>query len=56
MNTLSLILIIGILTTPVSISTKLIGLPDKTRQNYIRKSKKGIFTIPIMVLELSPQG
>ncbi len=53
MNTASLILLIGTFTVIVSILTKLIGLPDQIRQNYIRKSTEGVSTILIVLLCLS---
>lgn len=53
MDTVSLILLIGTLTVIVSIVTKLIGLPDQIRQNYIRKSTTGVSTILFFSLFLS---
>jgi len=53
MDTVSLILIVGIITTIVSILTKLIGLPDQIRKNYIRKTTRGVSSILIILLFLS---
>ena len=50
MNKTMLILLIGTLTTIVSVLTKLIGLPDQIRQNHTRKSTKGFSTILIILL------
>jgi len=49
-NTISLIWLIGTLTAAVSILTKIIGLPDQIRKNYIRKSTKGVSSILIILL------
>lgn len=37
-----IIIIIGILTTVLSLLTKLIGFPDQIRKNYQRKSTSGV--------------
>ncbi len=37
-----IILIVGILTTVLSLSTKLIGFPDQIKKNHARKSTEGI--------------
>jgi len=39
-----IILIIGVLTTLLSLATKLIGFPDQIKKNYTRKSTEGIST------------
>jgi uncharacterized protein with PQ loop repeat len=39
---LSLINIIGVLTVIVSVMVKVLGFPDQVRQNYLRKSTKGL--------------
>ena len=53
MNTAELIILVGTITTIVSVLTKFVGLPDQIRRNYIRKSTKGISTILIILLCLS---
>ena len=37
-----IIFIIGVLTTILSLLTKLIGFPDQIKKNYTRKSTEGI--------------
>lgn len=41
---LSLIVIIGFLTTTLSILVKVVGFPDQIRKNFQRKSTEGIST------------
>ena len=49
----SLIVFIGVLTTIVSVLTKLFGLPDQIRKNWLKKSTQGVSTILIVLLCLS---
>ncbi len=37
-------IIVGVLTTVLSILVKIIGFPDQIRQNFIRKSTEGVST------------
>lgn len=37
-----IILVIGVLTTILSLLTKLIGFPDQIKKNYTRKSTEGV--------------
>jgi uncharacterized protein with PQ loop repeat len=53
LDDLSLIWLVGTLTVIISISVKLIGLPDQIRKNYLRKSVKGVSIIFIALLCLS---
>jgi uncharacterized protein with PQ loop repeat len=43
-NIIEIGLIIGILTTVLSILVKVIGFPDQIQQNYKRKSTQGVST------------
>ncbi len=49
----TLIVFVGTLTVIVSLLTKLIGLPAQIRQNFIRKSTKGVSAVLIILLCLS---
>lgn len=44
MNIVTIALIIGVMTTVLSILVKVIGFPDQIRQNYKRKSTEGVST------------
>lgn len=44
MNVVEIGLIIGILTTVLSILVKVVGLPDQIRKNHKRKSTEGVST------------
>lgn len=41
--------IVGILTVAIGVLVKVIGFPDQFRQNYQRKSTKGLSTIFILL-------
>jgi uncharacterized protein with PQ loop repeat len=44
MNVVAIALVIGFLTTVLSILVKIIGFPDQIRKNYMRKSTEGVST------------
>lgn len=44
MNIVEIALVIGILTTVLSILVKIIGFPDQIRKNHKRKSTEGVST------------
>lgn len=41
---LEIILIVGVLTTVLSLATKVVGFPDQIKKNFVRKSTEGIST------------
>lgn len=45
MNMLNIALIIGLLTTVLSILVKVIGFPDQIRKNHQRRSTEGVSTL-----------
>lgn len=49
MNIATIAIIIGVLTTVLSILVKVVGFPDQIRQNFIRKSTEGVST-PFYIL------
>lgn len=53
MTGLSLLFVVGTITTIVSILTKVLGLPDQIKKNYTRKSTAGVSTMFIVLLCLS---
>jgi uncharacterized protein with PQ loop repeat len=44
MNIAMIAVIVGVLTTVLSILVKVVGFPDQIRQNFIRKSTQGVST------------
>lgn len=44
MNIATIAIIVGVLTTVLSILVKVVGFPDQIRQNFIRKSTEGVST------------
>jgi uncharacterized protein with PQ loop repeat len=44
-NMLSIAVIIGVLTTILSILIKVVGFPDQIKKNYTRKSTEGVSTL-----------
>jgi uncharacterized protein with PQ loop repeat len=41
---ITLVVVVGILTTVLSILVKVVGFPDQIRKNYKRKSTEGVST------------
>ncbi|MEK7503781.1 MAG: SemiSWEET family transporter [Patescibacteria group bacterium] len=45
MDMLNIALVVGLLTTTLSILVKVIGFPDQIRKNHQRKSTEGVSTL-----------